>query len=145
MRNPIFEEGNLLFFRPFLFKKELSHRTLVFPCAEKMEGDILLAVCLLPKTMYQRIWNWSTDTWLSRSGCLMSLFSRWLKCGGQGEWISFAFKKSTLWCKLGYLSGWAVWFAGTYGTDFHWENRRIERKYFQWTCRLFVEKQNGKE
>lgn len=39
----MFEEGNLLFFRPFLFKNGAESQDKFFLVLKKLEGDILLA------------------------------------------------------------------------------------------------------
>lgn len=59
MLNLVFEEGNLLFFRPFLFKNGADPQDKFFLVLKKMDGDILLASLPTSKTMYHRTWKWS--------------------------------------------------------------------------------------
>lgn len=53
----MFEEGNLLFFRPFLFKNGAEPQDKFFLVLKKLDGDILLASLPNLKTMYPRTWK----------------------------------------------------------------------------------------
>lgn len=57
----MFEEGNLLFFRPFLFKNGAEPQNKFFLVLKKMEVIFCLPVCLHLKTMYHQIWWLSMD------------------------------------------------------------------------------------
>ena len=50
----MFEEGNLLFFSPFLFKNGAEPQDKFFLVLKKLDGDILLASLPTSKTMYPR-------------------------------------------------------------------------------------------
>lgn len=57
----MFEEGNLLLFRPFLFKNGAEPQDKFFLVLKKIESNILLASLPTSKDLYHQIWRLSTD------------------------------------------------------------------------------------
>ena len=86
----MFEEGNLLFFRPFLFKNGAESQDKFFLVLKKLEGDILLASLPTSKdhvpsdleVKHGMLEHTGTDV-----QCVCTPV--WRKCSGQGRWNIF--------------------------------------------------------
>ena len=111
----MFEEGNLLFFRPFLFKNGADSQDKFFLVLKKLEGDILLASLPTSKD------HVPSDLEV-KHGCLNipeRMFNVFVLLSGENvavkeDGTSFAF-----------ISGRAVRLAGADGSDYYRENRYI--------------------
>lgn len=124
----MFEEGNLLFFRPFLFKNGAESQDKFFLVLKKLDGDILLASLPTSKD------HVPSDLEV-KHGCLNipeRMFNVFVLLSGENVAVRedgtfFAFKKNYihLWCESGCISGRAVRLAGADGSDYYRENRYI--------------------
>ena len=75
MQNLMFEEGNLLFFRPFLFKNGAESQDKFFLVLKKLDGDILLASLPTSKDHVPSDLEVKHGCLNYRNGCSMCLYS----------------------------------------------------------------------